>query len=120
MISSAMSDPREMDAQQVEKRKEKNPYNIDKVPIQSREFERRIVSGRKMIRPSLHKEDGEDANADDHVEGVQSSHGEVQRKEQFCRSRVRTGIDKRISRHQVLGKFVRIFGKLNAEERQTK
>src|ERR1700679_2840708 len=72
-----------MPADEIQQREKENPDNIDKVPIESK-----IVDGRGMpvhvgsvIR--LVEQNEQNADADDHVQGVHAGHGKVQEKEQL-------------------------------------
>src|SRR4030095_3879182 len=98
-MCSAMSNTRKVKAYEIQEGKEKNPHDVDKVPIEPGNLDGRIVGGRKAVPPGLHEEDGEYADADDHVQRVQAGHGKVQGKEQFRRLRVRARVDKGGARH---------------------
>src|ERR1019366_3272008 len=70
-----------MPVNQVEQGEQVDPDNVDEVPVETAHLERRVVLGCEAAFPCHDQEPGEEAESDDHVEGVQAGHDEVQSKE---------------------------------------
>src|ERR1035441_9431164 len=70
-----------MPVNQVEQGEQVDPDNVDEVPVETAHLERRVVLGCEAAFPCHYQEPGEEAESDDHVEGVQAGHDEVQSKE---------------------------------------
>src|SRR5262249_39255238 len=68
----------EVCSQQVEQWKKKDPHYIDKVPIETRYFYRRIVFRCKAASFGHHKNHGHDSEPDNHMKRVNSSHREIE------------------------------------------
>src|ERR1700733_1415077 len=121
-----------MAADEIQQREKKNPNDIDEVPIQSE-----VIDGRSMpihvcavIR--LVEQNEQNADTDDHVQGVHAGHSKVKEEEEL-------GVLRHIRRQRniplvrwmdkifhakactgdvVLGVFVVIFNRLDAKEYQ--
>src|SRR5579871_3424115 len=65
-------------AYQVEQRKQKNPHNIDEMPVEPDDLNWREIVRREIIAPGAEHQPQQQAHADDHVNGVQSGHREVE------------------------------------------
>jgi len=65
-------------ANEVEQREEKNPDDVDKMPVETADVERRVVVCGEAAAGGHDDEDGENAEADDHVKGVQAGHKEIE------------------------------------------
>src|SRR5207245_6923898 len=63
----------------IKQRKQINPQNIDKVPVQADDFHGRVVLRRETAAERSFDEPNEKAGVHDHVQGVQAGHGEIQR-----------------------------------------
>src|SRR4051812_11542448 len=96
-VSSRAGCPR---AYQIEKRQQENPYHIDKMPIQTPGFDRRMKIGSKVIAVREPCQDEHDGDADDEVQGVQAGEAVVKNEEQFdmLRPHVKRGPLGRIER----------------------
>src|ERR1700683_1348695 len=73
-----------MAADEIQQRKKKDPDNIDEVPIQPE-----VIDGRGMpidvsAVPSLVEQNEQNADTDDHVQGVHAGHGKVKKEEELC------------------------------------
>jgi hypothetical protein len=64
---------------QIEQRKQKDPNDIHKVPIEPGDLNRVRIGFRKLSPPGHEDHDRHDAQTDDHVNGMQAGHGEVER-----------------------------------------
>src|SRR6202030_2428117 len=72
-----------MAADEIQQRKKEDPDNIDEVPIKPE-----VIDSRGMpvgISPvvSLVKQDEQNTDADDHVQGVHAGHGKVEEEEEL-------------------------------------
>src|SRR6266403_2553351 len=72
-----------MTIDQIEQWEQKNPDDIDKVPVQADIFYGRVVFRRKTAAQRFFDEPNEQACADDHVQGVEAGHAKVQREEKL-------------------------------------
>ena len=74
-----------MPPEKVEEREEEDPDDVDEVPVEARPG-RRACCTRGVNSPCRAFDDqpGEQADADDHVEGVQPGHAEVEREEELA------------------------------------
>src|SRR5208337_1216979 len=68
-----------MQIDQVEQGEQVNPDDIDEVPVQPADLHRRVVFRSEAPPPCRVQKPGENADADDHVQRVQSGHDEVKR-----------------------------------------
>ncbi len=73
-----------MAADEIQQREQKDPDNIDEVPIKPE-----IIDGRGMpidISAVLRlvEQNEQNADADDHVQGVHAGHGKVKEEEELC------------------------------------
>src|SRR5262249_50655613 len=75
-------------ADQVEEGKEEDPDDVDEVPVEPGDLDRRVVGGADATRPRHPKEPGHDAEPDDHVEGMEPGQREVEREEDLRRVRL--------------------------------
>src|SRR5271165_6294786 len=66
---------------QVEQGKQVNPHDVDEVPVQAADFEWGVILGREAAFPGHPEKPGENAEPDNHVQGVQPGHDEVKSKE---------------------------------------
>src|SRR5258707_15020891 len=72
-----------MTIDQIEQWKQKNPDDIDEMPVQADIFYGRVVFRRKAAARRFFDEPYEQACADDHVQGVEAGHAKVQREEKL-------------------------------------
>src|SRR5579871_5832666 len=70
---------------QIKQRKQENPDDVDKVPIQSGYIDGSEVFGGIPALTPFQDQKGENADAHHHMEGVQTGHREIKREEQFGR-----------------------------------
>src|ERR1700735_2707572 len=68
---------------QIQQRKQINPDNVDEVPVQATDFDRSVVLGSEASLPGSDEEPKKNSEPDNHVQGVQAGHHEVQRKKQL-------------------------------------
>ena len=104
---------------QVKQRKEKDPDNIDEMPVQARHFHRRMIGGRVNAAAGLYHENRKHPDSDDHVQGMKAGHGEIHGKEQLHLPGVWTRIRECASRNQVVLEFIGIFDSLDSQKGQT-
>src|SRR5512137_933852 len=64
---------------QVEQREEEDPDEVDEVPVEAGELDRRRVARAELAAGGPHRHPAQDAHADEHVEPVQAGHEEVDR-----------------------------------------
>src|SRR5581483_5192508 len=69
-----------MTVDQVEQREQKNPDNIDEVPIESCQFDVRMIFPRELSFPRLPGEHEQQADSDNHMQRMESGHREVEPK----------------------------------------
>src|SRR4029077_18869551 len=77
-----------MSVDQIQQREKINPDNIHKVPVQAAHFDGRVVLRRVTSLPGVIGQENENPNSDDHVQGVQPGHGEIQREINLLVARV--------------------------------
>src|SRR5713226_80019 len=68
---------------QIEQREQENPNDIDEVPVEADVLDRRVVLRREATAQRLLDEPDEEAGADDHVQGVQAGHAEIEGEEKL-------------------------------------
>src|SRR5271155_2694085 len=122
-----------MAADEIQQREKKDPDNIDEMPIQTK-----VIDGGGMpigigAMVSLVKQDEQNTDADDHVQGVHAGHGKVQEEEELGMLRhIRSQRDisfvgwmdkvfdaKACPGDVVLGVFVVVLDRLDAQEDQS-
>src|SRR5947209_121757 len=67
--------------QQVQQRKHEDPHDIDKVPVQPRQLDGRVVADAERGSRHQHQLNAQHSQADQHVQGVQARDGEVEEEE---------------------------------------
>src|SRR5438270_4461469 len=77
--SSAMVDT----VNEVEEREEKNPDDVDEVPVEAHDLDGAVVLGAEIAAPRPHDHPDQEAGADDHVQRVQAGHAPVKRHEEL-------------------------------------
>src|ERR1700682_4748318 len=65
---------------QIKQRKQENPDDINEVPVQTYVFNGGVVIFVEAALPGYQDEPQEQTGADDHVQGVQTGHAEIERK----------------------------------------
>src|SRR5579864_6052296 len=70
-----------MPVDQIQQRKQVNPHDVDEVPVEAADLEWGVILRRKASLPCHPQKPGENAEADNHVQGMQSGHDEVEGKE---------------------------------------
>src|SRR5881628_2805872 len=70
-----------MPSDQIEKREQEDPDDVDEVPVQPADLDGVVVLVRDRSAPCPPRHHAHDSEADDHVQGVESRHHEVERKE---------------------------------------
>src|ERR1700722_2512781 len=111
---------------QVEQGEQINPDNVDEVPVQATNFDGSVPLGREAAFPRHDQKPGENSQADDHVQRMQSRHDEVKRKEHLRMAGVGvfTGMPgdglvlktERGAGHVMFDEFVTVFNTFNAEK----
>src|ERR1700730_8499652 len=122
-----------MAADEIQQRKKEDPDNIDEVPIQSEVIDGRGMSVGIRTVVCLVEQNEQNADTDDHVQGVHAGHGKVKEEEEL-------GVLRHIRRQRniplvrwmnkifhakacpgdvVLGVLVVIFNRLDTQEDQT-
>src|ERR1700692_2365302 len=66
---------------QVQQREQEDPDDVHEVPVQADALERVVPLGGVAPLPGGQQQVAEQADADDHVQGVQPGHAEVEREE---------------------------------------
>src|SRR3974377_394964 len=64
---------------QIEQGEQINPHDVNKVPVQPHYFYRRVINGSEAAFEGLPNYPDQQSCPDDHVQSVQTGHGEVQR-----------------------------------------
>src|SRR6267154_2965355 len=108
-----------MTINQIEQWEQKNPDDIDEMPVQTDIFYGRVVFRRKAAARRFFDQPNEQACADDHVQRVEAGHAEVERKEKLGMG-VGAGIGPRLELEiqagdMVLDVFVVILDGLDAK-----
>src|ERR1700676_1842983 len=111
---------------QVEQRKQVNPDNVDKVPVQPADFHRRVVFGSEAPFPGHNEQPEKNAEADDHVQRGQALHDEIEREKylRVLRISILAGMPgdrfvfetERCSRDMMFDKLFAVFDALDAEK----
>src|SRR6185369_1759538 len=107
--------------EQIQERKEKDPDDVHKVPVETRTLQRRVVREVETTLPGRPDERRENAQSDDHVQGVQAGHHEVEREEDLrllARGSLKVLILRREMRagNQVVGELVGVLLRLDTQE----
>ena len=68
-------------ANQVQQGEQENPHNIDKVPVQAAQFNRRVIGWAKLSAFGAQCQPCQQSQPNHHVEGVQAGHGKVEGEE---------------------------------------
>src|SRR5216683_470758 len=66
---------------QVQQREQEDPDDVHEVPVQAEAFERVVPLGGVAPLPGGEQQVAEQTDADDHVQGVQPGHAEIEREE---------------------------------------
>src|SRR5690348_14201904 len=74
-----------MRSQQVQRRQQEDPDDIDKVPVEPQHVDGRVVLGGEMSAMGEHGDRQDSANSNDHVQGMKASHDPVQEQKQLHR-----------------------------------
>src|SRR6266404_5107255 len=105
---------------QIQQREQENPNDIDEVPVEADILDGRVVLRREAAAPRFLDEPKEQAGADDHVQGVQAGHAEIEGEEKLgvgVRAGVCAGLEiKTIAGNMMLDIFFVILDALDAEE----
>src|SRR5580704_19521706 len=106
-----------MPSDEIEQREQEDPDDVDEVPVETADLDRVVVvrGDDAAGRPPEHHR--HDADADDHVEGVEAGHDEVQREEdlrvpEVLRLELETG-----ARDVMRGELRVVLERLDAQER---
>src|ERR1700694_3382953 len=78
LTSSSMSRVR---TDQVQQREQEDPDDVHEMPVQPDALERIVPFGGVAALPGGQQQVAEQPDADDHVQGVQPGHGEIEREE---------------------------------------
>src|SRR5882724_7714992 len=68
---------------QIEQGEQENPHNVDEVPVEADIFDGRLVLRREAAAQRFLDEPNEQAGADNHVQGVQAGHAEIEGEEKL-------------------------------------
>src|SRR5688572_25941816 len=68
---------------QIEQREQEDPDDVDEVPVEAHDLDRSVILGSEVASPGAPDEPQEQPEADDHVERVESGHGEVEHHEEL-------------------------------------
>src|SRR5689334_6925696 len=79
---SLMSFP-QVAVDQVQKRKQEDPDDVDEVPVEAGDVDGSVVIGGKATLAGLRDQHHQNARPDHHVKRVQPGHGEVEREEEL-------------------------------------
>ena len=101
---------------EIEQGKEENPDQIDQVPVQAGELDRRVVLGREMVSQRAGEHPGDDAHADQNVDAVQPGHEEVHAEEHVRVGPLHALERVELARQLPLVKLVRVLEILDHEE----
>src|SRR5437870_3202774 len=71
----------DMPANEVKEREQEDPYDVDEMPVQTADLDRRVVLGGDRAAPRQPQHDGHDAKPGDHVQRVKAGHQVVEREE---------------------------------------
>src|SRR5262245_49902052 len=103
-----------MAAQKVKQREEKNPDDVHKVPVEAEHFDWRVIVRCVPALRGTGENHNDQADADDHVQRMQSRHTEIKRKKELGVARIGTGEMKGCSGHVVVSKFIGVLDDFNA------
>jgi hypothetical protein len=67
-----------MSSDQVQQRKQKNPDDVDEMPVEARDLDGRRVRSSEAATPCHDQQRREDPETDDHVERVETRHREIE------------------------------------------
>src|SRR6185436_3087623 len=70
-------------SEEVEKREQENPDDIDEVPVEAAHFDGVVILRREPSRACSHRKEPKQANPDQEMEGMDSGHGEIAQEEQL-------------------------------------
>src|SRR6266852_4205585 len=65
-------------ADQVQQWKEKNPDNIDEMPVQAHNLDRREIVRREAVFPRAPDQPNQETHADNHMQGMKSRHRKIE------------------------------------------
>src|ERR1700682_637175 len=103
---------------QIQEREKKDPHDVHEVPVEAGHLDRRVPLRGVSPLAGLDDENGQDAEADDHVQGVEARHREVERKEELRRAAVWARVKKEAARKEVVADVLGVFDGLDAQERR--
>src|SRR4051812_8714781 len=106
----------EVAADQVEQREQEDPHDIDEVPVESCDLYRRVVVGVELPLPRHRRDDGHDAETDDHVQRMKTGHAEIERIKHLGGSGIVAFPPEIRSWHEVVRELVGIFDRLDAKK----
>src|ERR1041384_2045745 len=95
MIFSLMTFGSLVYVDQIEQRKEKNPDNINEVPVETRQLNRRVVNGRVSAPVGFNEDDADEHDADGQVDRMNARHRDVEEEEDLRLLRVRARVIER-------------------------
>src|SRR3984957_13600939 len=109
-----------MPVDQIEQREQKNPHNIDEVPIQTHKIDGGTVFGIESPLKRLLDQPNQEAGADNHVQRVQPGHRKVQGEKELrvsvgANGSARLEIEVQ-ARNVVFDEFLVIFDALDAKK----
>src|ERR1700733_1201100 len=77
-----------MPVDQVEQGEQVDPDDVYEVPVESTDFDGRVIFGRETAFPRRVQEPGKKTEADNHVQSVQAGHDEIEREKDFSVARI--------------------------------
>src|SRR6185503_11144037 len=101
---------------QVQEREQKNPDDVDEVPVEAADLDRVAVLPGNHAPPRPPQHHAHDAETDDHVQRVNAGHHEIQREEDL-RLPEMFGLElKPETRHVVLGELGVVLERLDPQK----
>src|SRR6266850_6957318 len=104
-----------MPTHQIKQRKQEYPHNIDEMPIEPYQLDRRVVDRGKASATGLDNQSSQQSQSDDHVQRMHPGHRKVKGKKYFCRAPQGSAVAKIAAGHEVLLDFGVILREFDAE-----
>src|SRR5262249_46330279 len=99
--------------QQIEQRIEKNPDNIHKVPVQANDLDGRRVRGGENTTPGKHCQDSKQAQANNHMQGMQTRHEKIEDQKELYLTRIWSVVGEPDTWHQACVIFMPVLVAFN-------
>src|SRR5262249_19770076 len=101
---------------QIEEREQKNPHDIDEVPVQTGDLHRCVIGCREAIVPGSRRQHGENGDANNHVYGMHAGHGKIKTEKELDLLSVRSWEGKSSPRYQVILELMTVLDHLDAKK----